>query len=83
MRTAARARRPVARASAAFRWRARRRNVARAFRADTVAGDVLLVDDVYTSGATVTARMPPCGRRRARVDAVTFARAVPHTASRL
>ena len=56
----------------------RRRNVARAFRA---AGSpprrVLLVDDVYTSGATVSAAasaLRAAGARR--IDVATFARAV-------
>jgi predicted amidophosphoribosyltransferase len=57
---------------------ARRRNVAGAFRAvASVRGDVILVDDVYTSGATVAAAasaLRAAGARR--VDAVTFARAV-------
>jgi len=57
---------------------ARRRNVAGAFHAVTpVRGDVLLVDDVYTTGATVAAgasALRAGGARR--VDAVTFARAV-------
>ena len=55
----------------------RRRNVARAFLAAAVAGDVLIVDDVYTSGSTADAAaraLRAAGARRAEV--VTFARAV-------
>jgi predicted amidophosphoribosyltransferase len=54
----------------------RRRNVAGSFRATRrVRGDVLLVDDVYTSGATATAAasaLRSAGARR--VEVVTFAR---------
>ena len=57
---------------------ARRRNVAGSFRAVTpVRGAALLVDDVYTSGATVAAAasaLRAAGARR--VDVVTFARAI-------
>jgi len=56
----------------------RRRNVVGAFRADgALAGTVLLVDDVYTSGATVSAAasaLRAAGARR--VDVVTFTRAI-------
>jgi predicted amidophosphoribosyltransferase len=56
----------------------RRRNVAGAFRVCAgVRGAVLLVDDVYTSGATVNAAasaLRAAGGRR--VDVITFARAV-------
>jgi predicted amidophosphoribosyltransferase len=57
---------------------ARRRNVAGSFRAvEPVRGTALLVDDVYTSGATVAAAasaLRAAGARR--VDVVTFARAI-------
>ena len=57
---------------------ARRRNVAGAFRAVTpVHGTALLVDDVYTSGATAASAasaLRAAGARR--VDVVTFARAI-------
>ncbi|HXY79904.1 MAG TPA: double zinc ribbon domain-containing protein [Gaiellaceae bacterium] len=57
---------------------ARRRNVAGSFRApEPVRGPVLLVDDVYTSGATVAAAasaLRTAGARR--VEVVTFARVV-------
>ncbi len=56
----------------------RRRNVRRAFRASAPApARVLLVDDVYTTGSTVSAAasaLRAAGARR--VDAVTFARAL-------
>jgi len=56
----------------------RRRNVARAFRATgRPPPRVLLVDDVYTSGATVSAAasaLRAAGARR--IDVATFARAV-------
>jgi len=56
----------------------RRRNVAGAFRAEAgLAGTVVLVDDVYTSGATASAAasaLRAAGARR--VEVVTFARAI-------
>jgi predicted amidophosphoribosyltransferase len=56
----------------------RRRNVRGAFRASgDVPGRVVLVDDVYTSGATVNAASSALRAGGARrVDVVTFARAV-------
>jgi predicted amidophosphoribosyltransferase len=55
----------------------RRRNVVGAFRADSVRGRVLLVDDVYTTGATVSAAAGALRRTGASsVEVVTFARAV-------
>jgi predicted amidophosphoribosyltransferase len=56
----------------------RRRNVAGAFGAtQPVAGAALLVDDVYTSGATVSAAASALRAAGAdRVDVVTFARTI-------
>ena len=56
----------------------RRRNVRGAFRPRTDAPPtVVLVDDVYTSGATVAAAASTlCKAGARRVDVVTFARAV-------
>jgi ComF family protein len=56
----------------------RRRNVRGAFRAATpVSGRVVLVDDVYTTGATVSAAASALRRAGASsVDVVTFARTV-------
>jgi len=56
---------------------ARRRNVAGAFRARAAPGRVLLVDDVYTTGATVNAAASALRKAGARrVEVVTFARTI-------
>jgi predicted amidophosphoribosyltransferase len=56
---------------------ARRRNVRGAFRAEPVRGQVLLVDDVYTTGSTVGAAASALRAAGASsVEVVTFARAV-------
>ena len=55
----------------------RRRNVAGAFAARPAYGEIALVDDVYTSGATasaVAAALRAAGAEN--VDVVTFARAI-------
>ena len=56
----------------------RRRNVRGAFRASAaVRGPVILVDDVYTTGATVSAAASALRRSgAASVDVITFARTV-------
>jgi len=56
----------------------RRRNVAGAFRAGRpVSGTILLVDDVYTSGSTVSVAAEALRRAgAARVDVATFARTI-------
>jgi ComF family protein len=56
----------------------RRRNVAHAFVARTpVNGRIVLVDDVYTTGATTSAAAATLRRAgAARVDVVTFARTI-------
>jgi predicted amidophosphoribosyltransferase len=61
----------------------RRRNVAGAFRAvGRAAATVVLVDDVYTSGATATAAASALRQAGARsVEVVTFARALRDRAS--
>ena len=51
----------------------RRRNVARAFSGDASGSRVVLVDDVYTTGATAHAA---AGALHTHVEVVTFARAV-------
>ncbi|HET8895083.1 MAG TPA: double zinc ribbon domain-containing protein [Gaiellaceae bacterium] len=56
----------------------RRRNVVGAFRADDdLKGTVLLVDDVYTSGATASAAASALrAAGAARIDVITFTRAI-------
>ncbi len=56
---------------------ARRRNVSGAFRAEPAPATVLLVDDVYTTGATVNAAASALRKAGARrVEVVTFARTI-------
>jgi predicted amidophosphoribosyltransferase len=57
---------------------ARHANVSGAFRAGAVKGlELVLVDDVFTTGATLAAAAAALvGAGAARVEAVTFARAV-------
>jgi predicted amidophosphoribosyltransferase len=55
----------------------RRRNVARGFSSRPAAGTVVLVDDVYTSGATASAAAAALRAAGAgRVEVVTFARTI-------
>jgi predicted amidophosphoribosyltransferase len=55
----------------------RRRNVRHGFGAEPAAGSVLLVDDVYTSGATADAAGAALlAAGAARVEVVTFARTI-------
>lgn len=55
----------------------RRRNVRGAFRSAPVRGSIVLVDDVYTSGATANAAASALrAAGGSRVEVVTFARAI-------
>jgi predicted amidophosphoribosyltransferase len=71
-------REPGVRPQRGLRLSERRRNVRGVFRATAPSpGSVALVDDVYTSGATVSAASSALRRAGARhVEVVTFARAV-------
>jgi ComF family protein len=55
----------------------RRKNVARAFRAERSPRRILLVDDVYTTGATINAAASALRKAGARhVEVATFARTI-------
>ena len=55
----------------------RRRNVRRSFDSQPVAGTLVLVDDVYTTGATADAAAAALRRAgAAQIDVVTFARTI-------
>ncbi|HYZ20161.1 MAG TPA: ComF family protein [Gaiellaceae bacterium] len=71
-------REPGVRPQRGLRLAERRRNVRRAFSATEASPrDLVLVDDVYTSGATVSAAASTLRKAGARrVEVITFARAV-------